>query len=396
MTSNLILQKNLIICMGAGGVGKTTTSAAFGLAAARAGRRTLVVTIDPAPRLADAFGLQALTPTPAPLASERLVALGNKPDDALFVARIDTRTAFDRLVCAELRDPERQQRVLANPIYKQITTSLPGVQEYAAMLTLSEIQRSSWDLVVLDTPPASNALEFLSAPSRLLTALENPVLRWLAKEKSGRANRFSLGAIRAGGSLTLKLLGRLAGSTFLGDLATFLRDFEGAFKAIANKAAETQRLFLQGDVAAVVVLHPEAFGVQETLALLPQLARHGLSPKAFIANRLRPPSPALRENDIAQLFNQTGERGAKQPGPEADPTCARQFAELLEDNQKLFEAQRQGVAALERQVAPVPVIAVPNTGEDGDPSTILTWIADHFSGELPRTPSETTEERRRR
>jgi anion-transporting ArsA/GET3 family ATPase len=233
----LVSGKQILVCVGPGGVGKTTAAAALGVLAARQGRRTLVCTIDPAPRLADALGVPDLGPEPRSLADETNRILGIGQSGTLQAARVDTGCAFDRLVGEQVADPVLRARILANPLYRQMTADLTGAPEYAATLFLFDLQRSrAYDLIVLDTPPTANALDFLATPRRLADAISSPALQWLAA-RSPKVRRFSLQRLSAGGALVLRRAGKLVGSQFLDDLGAFLldvRDVLGAFLAPAT------------------------------------------------------------------------------------------------------------------------------------------------------------------
>src|SRR6185295_10560839 len=182
MIRALVETKKILVCAGPGGVGKTTTAAAVGIIAARMGRRTLVSTIDPAPRLADALGLGNLSAEPRPLPEETARPLGIEAPGALFAARLDTARAFRRLVEDQVPQAEMRERIFANPIYRQITSTLTGSQEYAATLALHELERSGeYDLIVLDTPPTAHALDFLEAPKRIAAAISSPAVQWFAR-----------------------------------------------------------------------------------------------------------------------------------------------------------------------------------------------------------------------
>ncbi|HSY40403.1 MAG TPA: ArsA-related P-loop ATPase, partial [Polyangia bacterium] len=220
MIRALVEKKRIVVCVGPGGVGKTTTAAALGATAARLGRKTLVCTIDPAPRLADALGVGGLGPEPRPVPPEACRALGIPAEGAarLFAVRLDTARAFARLVDEQVADPEMRRRIFDNAIYRQVTTSLTGSQEYAATLALYELAREgAYDLIVLDTPPTANALDFLDAPKRIAAAVSSPALSWFARSPAGDdgdgggLRRLSLRRLRAGGALMLRRLAKLVG-----------------------------------------------------------------------------------------------------------------------------------------------------------------------------------------
>src|SRR5437867_2437768 len=212
MIRTLVEKKRILVCAGPGGVGKTTTAAAVGILAARLGRKTLVSTIDPAPRLADALGLGNLSSEPRPLPEETARPLGIEAPGALFAARLDTARAFRRLVEDQVSDAEMRERIFANPIYRQITSTLTGSQEYAATLALHELDRSgAYDLIVLDTPPTAHALDFLEAPRRLAGAISSPAVQWFSRPPAS-SSFLSWQRLRAGPALAVRRLGKFVGS----------------------------------------------------------------------------------------------------------------------------------------------------------------------------------------
>ena len=166
--ASFVLNKRIIVCCGAGGVGKTTTSAALALAAARAGRKVLVLTIDPSKRLAETLGVDRNSPEPTRLPEDRERAAGITGPGELSAWMLDPRLVSDQAVRKLVKDPADQEKLLAHPVYDQITSMIAGMQEYTAMEALYQfVETGRYDLVVLDTPPSRNALNFLEAPSRL-------------------------------------------------------------------------------------------------------------------------------------------------------------------------------------------------------------------------------------
>src|SRR5262245_49664228 len=208
MIPALVTQKKIIVCVGPGGVGKTTTAAALGALGARQGKRTLVCTIDPAPRLADALGVGTLGADPSPVPAEACHALGIAAPGRYFAVRLDTERAFAALVEEQVADPEMRRRIFGNAIYRQITTTLTGSQEYAATLALYDFAtRGGYDLIVLDTPPTANALDFLEAPRRIAAAVSSPAIQWFARP-AGTPGRFSLQRLRSGSALVLRRMAK--------------------------------------------------------------------------------------------------------------------------------------------------------------------------------------------
>ncbi len=297
MIRPLVEQKRIIVCVGPGGVGKTTTAAAVGALAARLGRKTLVCTIDPAPRLADALGTGGLGPEPLPVppAACRALGIAEQGPPRLYAVRLDTARAFARLVEEQVADPEMRRRIFDNPIYRQITTTLTGSQEYAATLALYELARAGqYDLIVLDTPPTANALDFLDAPKRLAAAVSSPALGWFARP-SGSGKLLSFRRLRAGGALILRRLGKLVGNRFLEDIAAFLTDFHQVLGGFLERAQAVDALLRARDTAFLLVLVPAVAAVDEALYFHGRLREAGVPLSAFIANRVQP-APGLSES----------------------------------------------------------------------------------------------------
>jgi anion-transporting ArsA/GET3 family ATPase len=362
--------KRILVCVGPGGVGKTTTAAAIGALAARRGRRTLICTIDPAPRLADALGVGGLGSEPRPVPAAACRALGI-PDDGierLFAVRLDTERTFARFVEAEVADPAMRRRIFENTIYRQITTALTGSQEYAATLALYELaQGSAFDLIVLDTPPTANALDFLDAPKRIAAAISSPALKWFARPSAGEAGdigRFSLQRLWAGGALVLRRLAKLVGSRFLDDVAAFLVDFQGVLGGFLARANAIDQLLRGPDVAFLLVLVPAAAAVDEALYFHGRLREAGVPLGAFIANRVAP-APGLIEGGALTAALRAEPLFAGLADVAIDDAVAH-----LEPLARAFEARRASeLRELERLVtrAPgTPVTRVPLLDHDVD------------------------------
>lgn len=296
MMRALVDEKRILVCVGPGGVGKTTTAAAIGALAARRGRRTLICTIDPAPRLADALGVGGLgsDPRPVPAAACRALGIPDDGTERLHAVRLDTERTFARFVEGEVADPAMRRRIFDNAIYRQITTALTGSQEYAATLALYELAQSGgFDLIVLDTPPTANALDFLDAPKRIAAAVSSPALKWFARPIAG-SGRLSFQRLWAGGAVVLRRLAKLVGSTFLDDVAAFLVDFQGVLGGFLTRANAIDRLLRGPEVAFLLVLVPAAAAVDEALYFHGRLREAGVPLGAFIANRVAP-APGLTE-----------------------------------------------------------------------------------------------------
>ena len=266
------LQRRVVVCVGTGGVGKTTVAASLALEAARSGRRAAVVTIDPARRLADALGIRSLGNEPQALPRERLDALGVPAQGSLSALMLDMKRTFDDLVTRLAEDEAARSRVLENPIYRHISDALAGSSEYAAMEKVYELSHSSdFDTLVVDTPPSQHALDFLDAPERLIEFLDSRLVQYIIHPAmaAGRAGFrwFQWGAQRG-----LSLIERVTGVGFLQDLSEFLLAFEHMSEGFRERAREVRSLLLGPESAFVLVAKPRG-RVGEAGTALPRAAR---------------------------------------------------------------------------------------------------------------------------
>ncbi|MEO1482949.1 MAG: ArsA-related P-loop ATPase [Myxococcota bacterium] len=279
--------RKVVVAVGTGGVGKTTVSASIALAASASGLRTLVMTIDPARRLANALGLDDIRDGVHELDPERLRAAGIEVDAPLSAMMPDTKSTFDRIIERFAPSDERRQAILANPIYQHFSTALAGALEYAAVERLYEMHQSDrYDLIVLDTPPAQNVVDFLDAPNRVVDFLEQESLQWLLKPYSA-AGRFGAKLFDIGGSILFKTLGRLAGADTLRALAEFVMGFQGMYDGFRDRASAVRSLLASEDVAFLLVGSTSP-GQREAMTRFHRdLADADLSVRTVVLNRVR-------------------------------------------------------------------------------------------------------------
>lgn len=374
---DLIAKRRVLVCAGPGGAGKTTTAAALASRAAARGRPTLVCTIDPAPRLEDALGLRGLGGQPAAVTGEAARALGMPPGSILRAARLDTAAAFARLVDAEVADPVARKRILENQIYRQITTALTGSQEYAALLALHDLHLSGGhDLLVLDTPPTTHALDFLEAPRRITEATASPLLRWLTAPPASKGGLLSWGKLRAGGALVLQRLGKLAGSKFLDDMSAFLTDFQPVLQGLSARAAKVAALLRADGTGFVIVLAPEVPAVNEALAFAGQVRAAGVRLDALIASRVLP--SALLDPAVV-----LGEALAREPAlADLTPHEIRDAAAALDASAQYANrvglAQRREIQRLRQGAEAVPVLEVPRMPPDELGLATVRRVGEHL------------------
>jgi anion-transporting ArsA/GET3 family ATPase len=374
----LSTEKRIVVCVGPGGVGKTTTAAAFGALAARAGRKTLVCTIDPAPRLADALGVHLSSdPTAVPEHVSR--ALGVAPE-LLHVARLDTAGAFAALVEEQIAEPAMRRRIFENPIYRQITTTLTGSQEYAATLALYDIvRRDAFDLVVLDTPPTAHALDFLEAPHRIAEAISSPAIKWFVKPTTH--GRFSLQRLRAGSAVVLGRLAKFVGNRFLEDVAAFLTDFQMVLGGFLERAQSIDRLLRQPDVAFLLVLSPEAPAVDEAIYFATRLRAADIPLAAFVANRVHP-RPGLTDAGViaTRLRAQTGLADISWDDLQL---VSENLAHTAVDFVHVAEGERRELERLSMMAPGIDVVRVPLFDHDVASLAALRTVGDHLERGRP-------------
>jgi len=371
----LVLGKQILVCIGPGGVGKTTAAAALGVLAARNGRRVLVCTIDPAPRLADALGVPGLGPEPRSLTPETSRVLGIGAPGNLQAVRVDTGRAFARLVEEEVKDQALCARILANPLYRRMVEDLTGAHEYAATLVLFDLQRShAYDLIVLDTPPTANALDFLATPRRLADAISSPVWQWLAR-RSAKRRLFSLQRLSVGGAL--RSVGKLVGSRFLDDLGAFLLDARDVLGAFLVRARDIDAMLRRPEIGFLLVLSPESAAINEALYLAGQLRSAGTPLAGFVANRVLAP-PGLVEAKGIRAALATLPTLADVGAAQLD-AAALQLANLGAYLAHITEQQQTELARLAAQAPGVPITRVPLLPHDVSNLESLKAVADCFA-----------------
>ena len=348
--------KHVVVCAGAGGVGKTTTSAALALGLAAQGRRVAVVTIDPAKRLANALGLRALENEPRRVDASRLAGHGVEVTGELWAMTLDAKRTFDELIARLAPDEQTRRDVLDNRIYQQLSTAVAGSQEYTAMAKLYELSRDErFDVVVLDTPPSRNALDFLDAPDRLTGFLEGRALRaflaptGLAARVVGRGTSVVLGALR-----------RVTGVELLEDLSTFFGALGGLLAGFRERAAGVQALLADPGTTFLVIASPEREPVAEAIFFGEKLRAAGLPFGGLIVNRVHAPV-----------------RGAT---PALDGDLGERVAAAAAEVQVLAERDAAAVARLRSALGGPPPVLVPHLPADVHDLDGLVAIHGHLFG----------------
>ena len=316
----------IIVCCGSGGVGKTTTAAALGLRAAERGRHVVVLTVDPARRLAQSMGLSSLdnTPRPVPGATNNSAANngeadnGEAPGGTLHAMMLDMKRTFDEIVEAH-SDPDRAAQILANPFYQSLSSSFAGTQEYMAMEKLGQLRRAEeWDLIVVDTPPSRSALDFLDAPQRLGRFLDGRLIRLLsAPTKAG--GRAYLKFMTAGFTMVTGVITKIIGVQMLRDVQTFIAAFDTMFGGFRERAEDTYRLLQAPGTAFLVIATPEPDALREASYFVDRLSSDQMPLAGLIVNRVhRSPAgrlSAARSLAAAEVLQPVPGNGEHRLGP---------------------------------------------------------------------------------
>ncbi len=282
----IIASHRIIVCVGSGGVGKTTTAASLAVVAAMHGRRVLCLTIDPAKRLANSLGLTTMTTEEQDVAKELFERQGLSLTGSLSAMMLDTKRTFDELVRRTASSPERAERILGNKLYQYISTSLAGTQEYMAMEKLHSVKNDPrYDLIVLDTPPTSNALDFLDAPERLASLVDSAAMRWFVQAFEG-AGKFSLNLVGKGAAFLLRGLSKFTGTGFLEQVAEFISEFNELFGGFRLRAQEVANDLRSPDVAFVIVTSPAPLAIEEAIFFSERLGEAGMRRDAFVINQV--------------------------------------------------------------------------------------------------------------
>jgi anion-transporting ArsA/GET3 family ATPase len=379
--AQLIGERRILIVVGSGGVGKTTTAATVALLAALRGRKVLVLTIDPARRLADALGLTALGHDIQPVPAEKLQQVaaqrGQVPvaGGRLDAMMLDQKRSFDELVQRYAQSPELQKRIFNNAIYQQIASSLAGSHEYAAMSKLYELASdSTYDLIVLDTPPTENALDFLAAPDKISQAVESPALQWIAKSPVSQAGTWSLRVLGMGSAFVLRGLARFVGSAFLQQMSEFFVEFSQVMTGFSERAQKVSALLRRREVSFILVCSPEPLSVDEALYFNDRLVKAELNVGLSVVNRVHvggPPAPT----DLLTLLRAQ---------PQLAGYAADDLAQLASDLSRTYDEQQVLASADQASIARLvqatrqPLRQVPMFEQDIHDAAGLALLGGHL------------------
>jgi anion-transporting ArsA/GET3 family ATPase len=354
----LLTDNDIVVCTGSGGVGKTTTAAVLALEAARLGMRACVVTIDPAKRLANAMGLKGLTNTAS--------KVDGPWSGELWALMLDTKSTFDDLVAKHAETEEQAANILSNRFYRNISGALSGTQEYMAMEKLYELHEDGgYDLIVVDTPPTRNALDFLEAPRRLTRFLDHRLYRVLMAPTRGIVKAMNVAA-----QAFLRTVSKVVGGDVVRDAVTFFQAFDGMEQGFRDRAAEVLDLLSHESTAFVLVTAPRRDVVEEATFFAEKLGEADIPVRALIVNRMHP-----RFSDAAP--GAMAERARTLEGSDMGALYAN-----LADFLTVASKEESHVAGLAERVMPAPVVRVPFLDTDVHDLEGLAAIGKYL---FPRT-----------
>ena len=373
--SRALAHKRVLVSVGSGGVGKTTISATLALRAAVDGRSSLVCTIDPAKRLANALGLNALGNVEAEVPASALSPLGVTPRARLHAMMLDMKQTWDDLILKNA-PADKREKILSNRFYQSLSSALAGSQEYVALEKLWELRNQrDYELIVLDTPPTAHALDFLEAPNRVLDFLDNEAARWLLTPALA-AGKVGLSLFNLGSSYMAKTISRFTGTETLQELANFMLSIAPMNENFRERARGVRELLKAEQTGFVLVTSPGRERLDEVMHFHRLLKQNQMEVVAVVVNRVHPlPSPALRERAQGLL-----------------PTRRAKVLETLDEMTLLAEQDVRGIAELQAACGDTPLIQVPRFEMDVHEISALWRTGRFLMGEeappiLPAPPA---------
>jgi anion-transporting ArsA/GET3 family ATPase len=361
-TGSSPLHARVCICVGAGGVGKTTIAAALAVALAARGRRVAVVTIDPAPRLAGVLGVRELHSEPSRIDLSQLAGAGIEARGELWALRLDPKRTLDDLVARLARDERARAEILANRIYRELSSAVAGAQELSAVAKLYELRHENdFDVVVLDTPPAANAVDFLQAPRRLLGFLEGRALKVFLAPGGLAARLFG----RSTG-IAFAIFARISGIDLFADLSTFFRSLGGVLDAFRERTRAVAALLADRSTTFVVVTTPEGEPARQAVLLARELQSRHMHRGAIVFNRVH--DLGLRGRPAADVRTVLA--------PLAGERLAARAAANLADFDMLSTRDRDRIASVRAELGSEGVLCVPQFNEDVRDLATLARVGD--------------------
>ncbi|MER5639311.1 ArsA family ATPase [Kitasatospora sp. NPDC002227] len=360
----------IVVCCGSGGVGKTTTAAAIGLRAAERGRKVVVLTIDPARRLAQSMGLNELDNTPRPVQ-------GTTGD--LHAMMLDMKRTFDEVVLAHA-DPERARAIMENPFYQSLSAGFAGTQEYMAMEKLGQLRSAEqWDLIVVDTPPSRSALDFLDAPNRLGSFLDGKLIRMLtAPAKVG--GRSAMKFLNVGMGLLTGTLGKIFGAQLLTDIQTFVSAMDSMFGGFRERADRTYQLLKAPGTAFLVVAAPERDALREAAYFVDRLAADAMPLAGLVLNRVHGTGAPQLTAERALAAAEALEENGSQSSSVAAETLAAGLLRLHAERMQVMDRERRTRDRFVSVYPDVPIVEVGALAGDVHDLAGLREIGERLGG----------------
>ena len=362
--------RNIIVCCGSGGVGKTTTSAAMALRAAERGRNVVVLTIDPARRLAQAMGIEELDNTPRPVPG-----VGGAGGGSLDAMMLDMKRTFDEVVQSQA-SPEKAAAILANPFYVAVSSSFAGTQEYMAMEKLGQLDKLArksgrWDLIIVDTPPSRSALDFLDAPERLSSFLDGRFIKLLIAPARGPARLMT-----AGFGMVTNAITRIIGAQTLQDMRAFVAAFDTLFGGFRQRAQRTFELLQDRRTAFLVVAAPEPDALREAAYFVERLRQEGMPLAGLVVNR----ASTSPEMDLSANAAMTGVEKLRSSGE--DHGLAAGLLRLHADRKVLVEREKRLTSRFATGHPDVPTAVLPALSTDVHDLDGLRRIGDLLGAQV--------------
>ncbi|HEY2397500.1 MAG TPA: ArsA-related P-loop ATPase [Solirubrobacteraceae bacterium] len=356
--------KRIVICVGAGGVGKTTTSAALALGLAAGGKKVAVVTIDPAKRLASALGLDDLSGEPRQIEPEAFAAAGVEMKGELWAMMLDAKRTLDEIVERLAADDGARDEILGNAVYGELSTAVAGSHELSAIAKLYELhEEHDFDAIVLDTPPSRNALDFLNAPTRLLGFLEGRALKVFLAPGGLTARIFGRGT-----GLVFGIFARVTGIDMFGELSRFFRSLSGVIDGFGERTRSVATLLADPATTFMIVTSAEREPAREAVFLAERLAEAQMQRGALIVNRVH--SVGLGEHSPGEV-----QRALE---PELGQSLARRVAANLADFDVLRRRDGETIAGLARALGEREPILVPHLDHEIQDLLGLARIAEEL------------------
>jgi anion-transporting ArsA/GET3 family ATPase len=379
------LDHRVLVTVGTGGVGKTTVAAALGLEGARQGKRVLVVTIDPAKRLAQALGMEGLGHEARAIPPELLHAVGIEGRGTFAAMMLDTKRTFDEVVSRYAPDEQALERILANPIYRNLTDALAGSREYSAMEKLHQLHTTGeYDLIVLDTPPSGHALDFLDAPRRLTGFLESQILRLMFRPAL-LMGRTGIRLFRFGSTPLLRAMEHVSGIEFLTAVSEFLLAFESMLDGFTSRSREIEALLRNPICGFLLVVGPEREQARRAREFWHRLEQEHVNLVGLIVNRMRSwpgpdPIPEFGSAESAKLADWLAETLTPIASAEASEPIVRGLTETLTRQAALAYRDRTICETLAQQLTlrPEAVRRIPLFDEDVHALESLAQMSSHL------------------